>query len=121
MDKEESMTRGYSKHVSKLVREFWLEEYERELHRELTELDQSFAEWREGKITSGELSRRIHRYEVGPSRELYKQYNDGDRDLVVASAVVAGVLDREEIPDALLEALDAPLRFCAAMKAEDES
>jgi hypothetical protein len=49
--------------------------YERELHRELARLDQSFDQWREGKISCGELSHRVHQYEAGASRELYKHYN----------------------------------------------
>jgi hypothetical protein len=58
------------------------EAYERELHRELTKLDQSFAEWRNGTISSGELSHRIHQYETGPSRELFKHYNRGSASRV---------------------------------------
>ena len=114
------MARTYTPKVKKLLRQFWIEAYERELHRELTALDQSFSEWREGRIRSDELSRRIHRYETGPSRELYRTYHGGEQDLVVASAIVSGVLDREEIPDALLDVLDAPIRFCASMMAEED-
>ena len=66
---------SYSKNIKRLLREFMVEAYERELHRELLKLDQSFAEWRDGQISSGELSSRVHQYEVGPSRELYKKYN----------------------------------------------
>jgi hypothetical protein len=115
------MARQYSKKVRKLLRKFWMEAYERELHSELTKLDQGFSEWREGRISSGELSHRIHRYETGPSRELYRTYNDGDRDLVVASAIVSGILDRDEVPDVLLEALRAPINFWASMKDDQAS
>jgi hypothetical protein len=114
------MARTYSPKVKKLLRQFWIEAYERELHRELTKLDQSFAEWRKGRISSGELSQRVHRYETGPSRELYKMYKGGEQDLVVASAIVSGILDREEVPDALLEALQAPMNFWAAMQGDSE-
>ena len=114
------MPRAYSTQVKKLLRKFWIEAYERELHRELSALDQSFSEWREGRIRSDELSRRIHRYETGPSRELYRTYNGGEQDLVVAAAIASGVLDREEVPDALLEALEAPLNFWASMQDDPE-
>jgi len=110
------MARTYSKKVRKLLREFWREAYERELHSELTKLDEGFSEWREGRISSGELSHRIHRYETGPSRKLYKTYNDGERDLMVASAIVSGILDRDEVPDVLLEALAGPINFWASME-----
>src|SRR5512136_99908 len=73
---ESSAMNNYSKNIKRLLREYMTEAYERELHRELTKLDQSFAQWRAGAISSGELSHRIHQYETGPSRELYKQYNE---------------------------------------------
>jgi len=50
----------YSKRTKRLMREWMTEAYETELHRELTKLDESFAEWRRGAISSGELSHRIH-------------------------------------------------------------
>ena len=34
----------YSKRIKRLLREYSMEAHERELHRELTKLDQSFAE-----------------------------------------------------------------------------
>jgi len=52
--------RDYPKRIKRLLREYSAEAYERELHRELTKLDRSFAEWRNGDIGSGELSHRIH-------------------------------------------------------------
>ena len=45
----------YPKNIKRLLREYMGEAYERELHRELVKLDQSFAEWRDGQISSGEL------------------------------------------------------------------
>ncbi len=66
----------YSKNIKRLLREYMMEAYDRELHRELAKLDRSFAEWRDGKLGSGELSYRVHQYELGPSRELYKKYNE---------------------------------------------
>ena len=58
----------YPKHIKKLLAELATEAYERELHRELAQLDQSFAEWRNGHISSGELSHRIHQYDIGLQR-----------------------------------------------------
>ncbi len=115
------MARTYSKKVKGLLRQFWMEAYERALHRELTALDQSFSEWRDGRINSVKLSQRVHRYETGPSRELYRTYHDGDRDLVVASAIVSGILDREEVPDELLDALSAPIHFWESMQGDQDS
>lgn len=106
----------YSKSIKRLLRELAAEAYEKELSRELTQLDKSFAEWREGKINSGELSDRIHQYETGASRELFKKYNEGKNDFNVAYAIITGILDREDVAEELLEAIDNHLRFYESLK-----
>lgn len=110
----------YPKNIKRLLREYMVEAYERELHRELTKLDQSFAEWRDGKISSGELSSQVHQYETGPSRELYKKYNDSYHDANVAYAIAAGILKRDEIPVELLEAISSLLGFYQSLKEDSE-
>ena len=112
--------REYSKGVKRLLREFSMEAHERELHRELTKLDNSFEKWREGAIGSGELDHRIHKYKSGPARELWKRYNHGEVDMNVAYAIVAGILDSEKVPGELLEAIERPLDFFRGMKERDE-
>ena len=112
------MRKDYPKPIKKLIRHYMIEAYERELHRELTKLDQSFTEWRQDKISSGELSYRVHQYDTGPSRELFKQYNDGQNDASVAYAIVAGILKQEEIPAELLEALENWLALYQGWKEE---
>lgn len=110
----------YPKPIKKLLREYLTEAYEAELKRELTKLDQSFAEWRVGKISSGELSYRVHQYETGPSRELYKRYNGDLPDMMVAYAIAAGILSEAEVPAELLEALSRPLSFYQSLKERNE-
>jgi hypothetical protein len=110
----------YPKNIKRLLREYMAEAYERELHRELVKLDRSFAEWRDGKIGSGELSYRVHQYEFGPSRELYKKYNYSPHDLNVAYAIVSGILKRDEISAELLEAISNLLAFYQSLKDEGE-
>lgn len=112
--------KDYPKSIKRLLREFAVEAYKKELSRELAKLDKSFEEWRDGKIDSGELSHRIHEYETGPSRELYKKYNDGRNDFNVAYAIVTGILDREEVPEELIEAIGKHIRFYESLKAADE-
>ncbi len=108
----------YPKNIKRLLREYMMEAYERELHRELTKLGQSFAEWRDGQIVSGELSSRVHQYEAGPSRELYKKYNCSPHDVNVAFAIVTNILKRDEIPAELLEAISSLLAFYQSLKEE---
>lgn len=110
----------YSKHVKRLLRELAAEAYEKELSQALAKLYKRFEEWREGKINSGELSHRIHQHEVGPSRDLYNKYNDGPSDLNVAYAIVTGMLDREKIPEELIEAIDKQLRFYESLRDSGE-
>jgi hypothetical protein len=104
----------------KKILEFVAEALERELHLELTKLDLRFAEWRNGRLGSGELSDDIHQYEAGPSRELFKRYNGGLPDMMVAYAITAGILKREEIPAELLEALTGPLECFDRMRERGE-
>ncbi len=103
--------RKYPKSVRKAILEWAAEAHERELHRELTLLDHSFTEWRNGEIGSGELSYRVHEYDTGPTRELFKRYNSGFHDLNVASALVEGILTYEEIPAEVIEAIQDLLGF----------
>jgi hypothetical protein len=110
----------YSKKIKRLLREYATEAYERELHRELSKLAESFTEWRDGAISSGGLSYRIHQYETGPSRELYKQYNYGSNDISVAYAIVVGILDEDEVPAELVEALSGLLDLFRSLQERGE-
>jgi hypothetical protein len=112
--------KDYPKKIKKLIREYMAEAYERELHRELTKLAVSFSQWQNGEIGSGEFSHRIHQYEVGPSKELYKKYNYGEADINVVYAIVAGILNRDEVPVELLESLAGPLSSFEGWEARGE-
>lgn len=108
----------HSKRIKRLLREYKAEAHERELHRELTKVEASFAEWRRGSISSGELDHRIHKYKTGPARKLYKRYNYGEIDLAVAYAIVSGVLGEDEVPAELLEAISGPIGFYRSWQEE---
>ncbi len=110
----------YSKKIKRLLRECVTQAYEKELHREMTKLDASFAAWRSGSVSSGELSHRIHEYAIGPARKLFKRYNEGEDDLNVAYAIVTGILDRDKIPAELLTALARPIDCYQQMKDQHE-
>lgn len=106
----------YSKRIKRLLREFAVKAYEKELSRELALLDESFSDWREKKINSDELSDRIHKYEIGPSRSLFNKYNKGEDDFNVAYAIIAGILEREDIPEELIQAIGNQLSLYQSMK-----
>jgi hypothetical protein len=108
--------RELSGRVKRLLREYATEAYERELYRELTKLDASFAEWRSGAISSGELSHRVHQYERGPSRALWSKYNHGEATVNVAYAIVTGILREDEVQAELLEAISGPIAVFRGMQ-----
>jgi hypothetical protein len=112
--------KAYSKRIKRLLSEAKTEAYERELHRELTKLNASFEEWHRGEISNGELSNRVHQYERGPSRELYRRYNARMDDVNVAYAIVTGILSEQEVPQELLEALAGALEGFRRMKEEGQ-
>ena len=102
------------------LREWRMEAHERELTRELEKLDQSFEAWRRGEISSGELSIRVHQYDRGPSKDLYSRYNYGEAEMNVAYAIVTGIIDEEEVPKELMEALDKAIQSFQSMKDNGE-
>ena len=110
----------YPKHVKRLIREYAAQAYEIELGQALGELEQQFALWRAGQISVGELNDRIHAFHQGPSRELWSRYNARIDDMLVAQAIVTGLLPRETIPAELLEALQPSMNFYARRQAAPE-
>ena len=112
--------RDYSKPVKPLIRKYSGELYERELHRELTRLDEQFDRWRRGEIDSFELENLIHKFHQGPSRELYKTYTQGFPDHAVAYGIVTELLNESEIEIELLDELAQTLEFYRGMKARGE-
>ncbi len=90
-----------SKAAKRQLRELAALAYERELAHELGSLERAFQGWRQGRIDAFELTNLIHRFHNGPARQLYDRYERGDRRLVVAGAVVTGIIDEAEVPEAL--------------------
>lgn len=90
------------------------------MHRELVKLAESMAEWQRGDISGGEMSHRIHEWETGPSRALFKQYNHGPKDMSVAYAIVVGILDEKEVPRELLEAISGAVEFFRSLQERGE-
>lgn len=106
--------REYPKSVRRSLRALAAMAYEEEMRRALSELAQGFDAWRAGKIDVWELNQQIHEYHNGPSRELYNQYGESHVDLLVASAIVRGIISRESVPAEVapyLEPLLASFQF----------
>ena len=104
--------REYPKPVMKLIRQYARQAHEEELRRALESLAQKFVEWQAGSVSSGELTEVIHGFQSGPSRDLFKLYNDpAPLDLAVAHAITTGVLDEKEIDKAVLSHLEPAVRM----------
>ena len=115
-----STMQPYPRKIKRLLRNWTDIAYERELHRELENLDQIFDKWRAEQINSVEMAHRLHKHDTGPLNELYRAYNDGHEDILVAYAIVTGVLDEAEMPPQLIEALEGLLSFYRALQEKGE-
>ena len=111
---------NYPSHIKKMLRTWSTEAYRRELDRELRGLQKDIDAWKRDRISSEELSHRVHDWDTGPSRALSKQYDYGQPDANVAYAIVIGILKEKEIPDDLLEAIGSSLDMYRAMKEKDK-
>ncbi|MCI0489210.1 MAG: hypothetical protein L0229_21675 [Blastocatellia bacterium] len=114
------MRRNYPKHIKKLIREYGAIAFDRELSRELQKLAYYFNEWKEGNISSEYLSNMVYKFTVGPSRQLYSRYNNSVIDMAVAYAIVNGILNRDDLPDELLQHLERAMEFYEEMRARGE-
>ena len=100
-----------SKGLKQKLRDLALQAHEVELSRALSVLAESFDEWRSGKIDSQELNGVIHRYHQRTVREIFARYESNDDRALVASAVAAGILDRQQLPAELVDDMERLIAF----------
>jgi len=100
------------------LRKLSMKAYERELAQELSQLEAQFAEWREDKIDSFQLGNIIHEFHNGVSRDLYKQYMNVSPHLMVAYALVEGILSEEEIQPEILKKLGQAIELYSLDRGE---
>lgn len=91
------------KKIKRLVREWAGVAHERDLRNALSELRVHFDRWERGEIDSFELNERVHRFHNGPARDIWKRYATTHLEPAVASATVAGVLRKDELPVELVQ------------------
>lgn len=99
------------KAIRRALREAAGNAYEAELRRALVELGAAFDEWREKRLSSGDLAYRIHRFHDGAARDLWKKYNYAPTESVVAHAIATGVVNRSAVSPDLLAYLQRAIRF----------
>jgi len=84
--------------------------YERELSRELADLEVEFRRWRAGETNAFDLSEAIHHFHQGAARELFSRYGGSDPELVVAAAIHNGVISKDEAGAAMIKHLAGHLK-----------
>ncbi len=88
-----------SKRINRLLRELAGRAHAEALGRELLELHEDFHAWQKGNLSAFDLNENIHRFHDGPSRRLYIHYTSGLYELVVARAVIQGLLSESSLPE----------------------
>lgn len=110
----------YPKRIKELLNELSMETQERELARELGELAEKFEDWKDGKISAGELGFIVHEYEAGPLRELFKFYDRAPAHYRVAYGVVEGLISEEEIPEEVWPYIEGAIEFYQFRSGDEE-
>jgi hypothetical protein len=87
--------------------------YERELSRELADLEEDFRRWRAGETNAFGLSEAIHEFHQSAARELFSRYGRSDPELVVARAIHEGIISNDEAGDAMMKHLAGHLKAFA--------
>jgi hypothetical protein len=103
----------YPKRVKRQLRDLAGIAHEREVRRHLEELYEQFAGWKAGAVDTFDLTAKIHEFHNGPHRKLFAQYCASYVDLIVAAALVDGVLIESEVP---AEAMDAIARIVEGIR-----
>ena len=94
-----------------MIREWAGVAHDRDSRDALTELRAQFDRWDRSEIDSFELNDLVHKYHDGTSREIWKRYATSHLAPAVASAVAAGVLRRDELPEELAQHIAGLIDF----------
>lgn len=111
---------------SKALRKQLMEQVGRARKVELTaalgELAGQFDRWRAGELDVDDLDQAVHRYHNGTARLIWRRYEDADRDpeLLVARAVVRGLIARESLSPEILAQIAPILDFIVSQMADEE-
>ena len=94
------MIEKFSKSERRFVRELAQIAWERQLRDEIEKLKEVFGEMDAGNATPFDVQERIHQFEVGVARDLFKKYSPSDPWFAVCRARYDGVLTEEEFEGA---------------------
>jgi hypothetical protein len=108
------------KRVKRQLRELAATAHERAVRVHLETLAEDFARWRDGALDTWELTDRIHRFHDGPNRDLFVQYTGSRPDMVVAHAVVTGLLKETEVPVEVFQVIAGAIAFYRSIEGSPE-
>jgi hypothetical protein len=103
-----------SKRVRGLLRQLAQTAHERELRILLGELGNSFNRFRQGEVDTWDLVNEVDRFARGPERHSLERLYETSNSVVhmiVAQAIVRGILTREEVPAEVLTVLAESIDF----------
>ena len=98
-------------HIKHKLRKLAMAAAEEELKLQLQELAENFEIWKAGNISSRELRHILHTYINGKSRELFNRNRSVPDDILVADAVVRGILKKDDITEDVLPYIQNGIHF----------
>jgi hypothetical protein len=107
------MKSDYSKRMRRVLRQLAGVAYERELERLLKKLEVSFDRRRRGELDAAALVAEVDDFAKGHARRRLSRMYESDAivDMVVAQAIVRGVLTQDEVPAEVHVALERAITF----------
>lgn len=106
-----------TKAVRRALRQLATLAHEEELRRALLPIAAAFGHWQAGQLGSGELTEVIHAFHQGPARDLWKKYNSGPLEFAVAHAIASGVVERDQVPQEVLDHCRGAIEYLATAPA----
>lgn len=99
------------KKIKKEIRALALKAHEVELSQALQLVADKFDQWKSGAVPSFEMADIIHKFHDGTAREIFNRYSGPLEKMVVAMAIVNGILKEESVPPEVKETLEYEISF----------
>jgi hypothetical protein len=115
------MKRDLTKSQRRRIRELAGIAYDRELSRELTDLEGEFGRWRSGAIDAHDLDEKIHQFHQGPNRRLFTMYTGDAVEFAVAAAIANGIISEAEAGSEMLEILRGGIELANRYSKEESN
>lgn len=105
------MKKDLSKRLKSIIRDLAAKAHERELGKHLERLSESLARWKKGAIDTWEMMRELDHLRFNSNKLAQKYPRSSMTPLVVASAIAAGLLRKNDVPQEVLVTLESEIRY----------